>query len=66
MSHATRTVLGQAENAPEAPNEAADGSAVWIVLFAAAMVTLLTLFAGANLLGDRFDPAPALVWHQAG
>jgi hypothetical protein len=66
MSQATRTIFGQTENAPEARNEAADGIAGWIVLFAAAMVTLLTLFAGANLLGDRFDPAPALVWHQAG
>ena len=65
MSHATRTIFGQTENTAEARNETADGSAVWIVLFAAAMVTLLTLFAGSNLLGDRFDRAPVLVSHQA-
>ena len=66
MSHATRTIFGQAENTPEARNETADGAAIWIVLFATAMVTLLRLFAGANLLGDRFDRAPVLVSHQPG
>jgi hypothetical protein len=37
---------------------------VWVVLFAAAMVTALTLFSGANLLGDRFDPAPVAGLHS--
>lgn len=65
MSHATTTAPDPARS-DASPDETADGTAGWIVLFAAAMVTLLTLFAGTNLLGDRFDPAPAVVWSQPG
>jgi hypothetical protein len=60
MNHATRTIPQPADNAAP-PDEVADGAAVWVVLFAAVMVAALTLFSGANLLGDRFDPAPVMV-----
>jgi hypothetical protein len=62
MNHATRTTLERIDDR----SESTDGAAAWIVLFAAVMVTLLTLFAGANLLGNRFDPAPVALASEPG
>jgi hypothetical protein len=62
MSHATRTIHHRAER--EAGSDRAADGVVWVVLFAAVTVATLTLFAGTNLLGDRFDPAPAAIFHQ--
>ena len=64
MNHATRTIAGPTRNAAGA--ERASDSAAGVVLLAAVMAAALTLFAGANLLGDRFDPSPAIVWTDPG
>ena len=63
MNHATRTTPHAARTAA-AQERQTDGVAVTVVLFAAVMVAMLTLFAGTNLLGDRFDPAHTLGWNQ--
>jgi hypothetical protein len=63
MSHAIRTIRAAGEST-DRPGEGHDGAAALVVLLAAVMVAALTLFAGANLLGDRFDRAPATAWQQ--
>lgn len=42
----------------EFATEREDGSfVVWMVIYAVLMVTAMSFFAGANLIGDRFDRA---------
>ena len=38
------------------------GFAMWLVIYAVLMVTAMTFFAGANLIGDRFDRTAVTVW----
>lgn len=64
MIHATRNTRRQPHPVTADPHDDANGAALWIVLYAAAMVAALTLFAGSNLLGERFEPtATAVVWN---
>jgi hypothetical protein len=64
MNHATRTIPGPARNA--AGTKRASDSAAGVIILAAAMAAALTLFAGANLLGDRFDPSSTIGWTEPG
>lgn len=59
MQHATRNIRSGHAAVRRGDQE---GAAFWMVLYAVFMVAALTFFAGANLLGDRFDPSPSIAW----
>lgn len=59
MQHATRNIHAGQDAIRQDDQE---GAAFWVVLYAVLMVAALTFLAGANLIGDRFDPSSSIAW----